>query len=569
MALITHFLRRPWLLALLVFAAAAVPVAWFHREWTKDARQRDQHRLAACAAAIRDALLAESIRHQHLLQSWRGRAESAADCAAWQRALEGDSEIDASRFGAVGIAVWAGAELKVCAVIPVRDAAPFPIGADLAAIPQLGAALAAAGKKWNAMLYASEPFAIPQLGERVVTLTGFQRAGDERGVIFAVLSPVDFLAPAETTMHRMNPDGSLGESTVVKKFLPHVGEGTVTVSAVSAETYERALHGGALDATLNFNSPTGRLLLIFTPGPNFGGGTDGRGRAMLGAGLAVAALLALLAWMQARQRTVLAAAVAARTAELSRTRDDLHTALENERELVRLKSQFVNTVSHEFRTPLGVILSSADILAHYLERLPAEQRAQHLRDIHDSSVQMSRMLEQVLDLGRMDAGALAFHPKPLDLAQVLSRIADESRSACGGNVRLSAEGALAGAAADETLLRHIFLNLLSNARKYSDADAVTDFTVLRERENAVFTVRDRGIGIPAGDLPQMFEAFARGRNVAETPGTGLGLAIVQRCVALHGGTIGLASTEDGGTTVTVRLPLFAEAAGESSTQNPP
>ena len=150
----------------------------------------------------------------------------------------------------------------------------------------------------------------------------------------------------------------------------------------------------------------------------------------------------------------------------------------------------------------------------------------------------------------------ALRSKPLDLAQVLSRIADESRSACGGNVRLSAEGALGGAAADETLLRHIFLNLLSNARKYSDADEVTDFTVLRDGGRAVFTVRDQGIGIPARDLPLVFEAFARGGNVADAPGTGLGLAIVQRCVLLHGGTVHLVSTDGLGTTVTVCLPLF-------------
>jgi signal transduction histidine kinase len=106
------------------------------------------------------------------------------------------------------------------------------------------------------------------------------------------------------------------------------------------------------------------------------------------------------------------------------------------------------------------------------------------------------------------------------------------------------------------LHRHILLNLLSNARKYSADDAQVDFSATRELEDAIFVVRDYGIGIPENDLPHIFEAFTRASNVADAPGTGLGLAIVQRCVAMHGGTIKLDSIAGTGTTVRVRLPLF-------------
>ncbi len=235
----------------------------------------------------------------------------------------------------------------------------------------------------------------------------------------------------------------------------------------------------------------------------------------------------------------------------------LREALANERELVRLKSQFVNTVSHEFRTPLGVILSSADILTHYLDRLPTETRLEHLHDIHTSSRQMARMLDQVLDLGRIDAGKFASAPRPLDLTAFLQRIADESHSASGGApIQLTLTGDLAGANGDEALLRHILLNLLSNARKYSPPDAPIEFTARREGDSAIFTVRDHGIGIPAGDLPHLFESFSRGGNVGDTPGTGLGLAIVKRCTDLQGGTIHIESEESHGALVTVSLPLF-------------
>jgi signal transduction histidine kinase len=235
----------------------------------------------------------------------------------------------------------------------------------------------------------------------------------------------------------------------------------------------------------------------------------------------------------------------------------LREALEQQRELVHLKSQFVNTVSHEFRTPLGVILTSADILTHYLDRLDATARQEHLKDIHRASVQMARMLDQVLDLGRIEAGKLGCTPRPLDLPALLHRITDESHSASSGcRIELHQKGDLDGASADESLLRHIFYNVLSNARKYSSPEAHVEFTVRRENTDAVFTVRDDGIGIPNAAIPHLFEAFSRAANVGDTPGTGLGLAIVKRCTDLHGGTLHIESEEGRGTLVTIRLPLF-------------
>lgn len=238
----------------------------------------------------------------------------------------------------------------------------------------------------------------------------------------------------------------------------------------------------------------------------------------------------------------------------------LRAALETERELVRLKSQFVNTVSHEFRTPLGVILSSTDILTHYLDRLSTETRKEHLDDIFQSCKHMSRMLEQVLVLGGIEIENASFVRLPLDLAALLSRIADESSSANhGGLIHREVATDLAEASGDESLMRHIFLNLLSNALKYSAPDLPVDFTVVRDGSDAVFTVRDHGIGIPATDLPHLFESFSRGSNVKDAPGTGLGLSIVARCVHLHGGTLAINSEEGRGTLVTVRLPLFTSS----------
>ncbi len=248
-----------------------------------------------------------------------------------------------------------------------------------------------------------------------------------------------------------------------------------------------------------------------------------------------------------------------RTLELTAAKRDLLKALNQEKELGELKTNFVNLVSHEFRTPLSVIVSAADILENYFDRLKPEQRADHLRDIRHSTQQMTRLMEEVLLLGKVEAGKMTPKPEPLDLVGFCQRLVDEQLSATSRKcpIRLAHDEFPDDAQADEGLLRHIFSNLLSNAVKYSPAGSPVEFTVKREGEAAAFTLRDHGIGIPVEDQPRLFEAFHRARNVGEIPGTGLGLVIVKRCVDLHGGQIGVESEPRLGTTFTVRLKLFA------------
>jgi signal transduction histidine kinase len=128
-------------------------------------------------------------------------------------------------------------------------------------------------------------------------------------------------------------------------------------------------------------------------------------------------------------------------------------------------------------------------------------------------------------------------------------------------IHFTAAPALAQAQADEGLLRHIFTNLLNNASKYSAAGSAVEFQLEASGHLALFTVRDRGIGIPEADTRLLFQAFHRGRNVGDTPGTGLGMTIVKRCVELHGGKIAFESKEGYGTTFIVALPPFGTAPG--------
>jgi signal transduction histidine kinase len=215
-------------------------------------------------------------------------------------------------------------------------------------------------------------------------------------------------------------------------------------------------------------------------------------------------------------------------------------------------------VSHEFRTPLGIIMSAIELIRHYDDRLPPEQRKELQMDIFHSTQHMAGMMEQMLVLGRVEAGKLACQPAPCDLETLAGKLTDECLSATNQKcvIRWRAEGDLSGAMADEALLRHIFNNLIHNAVKYSPPAGEVVFTVRREAAHAVFQVIDHGIGIPQADLKNLFEAFHRGSNVGEIPGTGLGLVIVKRCVDLHDGTLRLDSVVGQGTTLTVELPLF-------------
>ena len=241
-----------------------------------------------------------------------------------------------------------------------------------------------------------------------------------------------------------------------------------------------------------------------------------------------------------------------------RAEEELRKTLEREKELSQLKSSFVSMVSHEFRTPLGIIQSSAELLRDFHGRMPPEERNEQLESISRNTRRMGGMMEEILVLSRLEAGRLEFRPAPLDLNVFCRRIVDEALSATSRrcSIELSLNSIPHEAQADERLLGHIFGNLLSNAMKYSEAGTTVQFSVAREGCDAVCMIRDQGIGIPEEDRQHLFLAFHRGSNVGTRPGTGLGLLLVKRCVDLHGGKVLLESRLGEGTTVTVRFPAF-------------
>ena len=244
--------------------------------------------------------------------------------------------------------------------------------------------------------------------------------------------------------------------------------------------------------------------------------------------------------------------------ERKRAEVELLRALAREKELGQLRSNFVSMVSHEFRTPLGIIQSSAEILKDYLDQLKPVEREAHLLSISNNTRRMAGLMEEALLLGSLDAGKLEFKPAALELPAFVRRLAEEILSATNRRcpIELSFGRMPVEMQADERLLQHIFTNLLTNAVKYSDPGRPVRFEIGCAGAEIVCVIRDQGIGIPEADREWLFNAFHRGRNVADRPGTGLGLVIVKRCVDLHGGKIKLESQSGEGTTVTVRLPVF-------------
>ena len=216
---------------------------------------------------------------------------------------------------------------------------------------------------------------------------------------------------------------------------------------------------------------------------------------------------------------------------------------------------FVGMVSHEFRTPLAAILSSVDLLDSYGDRLAGEDKSELLMQIRTGVARMTGMIEQLLLTSRLETGSFHFAPVPHRVADLLVQVIGEVERAHPGAQRIAidCDGLDAARQVDPQLLRHILVNLLGNALKYSPADSPVQCRLHGEGERLVITVTDRGIGIPPDDLPRLFETFHRGTNVGQVPGTGIGLYVVKACVDLHRGEIAVDSRPGEGTVFTVRL----------------
>ncbi len=274
-----------------------------------------------------------------------------------------------------------------------------------------------------------------------------------------------------------------------------------------------------------------------------------------------------------RLNEILEERVVTRTAELKAAEASLQIALDAERQLNNIKTAFVGMVSHEFRTPLGIINAAAEVLSRYHDRLTSDQREQHTATILSAVRRMTGMMEHILLLSHIDSGKLALSYVEIDLVAWLSKTLAEIKQTCPSQqlcpqdghasclltheIRMNIDSSevLRRAVLDESMLHHIVGNLFSNACKYSAPEQPIDIGLHYLSPHLILTIRDHGIGIPENEQDQLFDGFFRGSNVGTLSGTGLGLAITHRCVELLGGSIKVTSRSGCGTTFTVTLPL--------------
>lgn len=248
-------------------------------------------------------------------------------------------------------------------------------------------------------------------------------------------------------------------------------------------------------------------------------------------------------------------------AQLEQRQAELAQALAAEQELGELKSRFVSMASHEFRTPLTAVLTSASLIEQYPAAEQQDKRLRHLNRIRQSVNQLNDILEEFLSVGRIEEGKVTAHPGHLNLPIVLRDVlADLQTVLKPGQQVAQAIDCTEPMWLDASLLRKILVNLLSNASKYSAAGAVVQVRATGRAGRLTLEVQDAGVGISPEDQARLFERFFRARNVTNVPGTGLGLYIVGRYVELLRGTISLASALDEGTTVTIVIPYENAAA---------
>lgn len=271
-----------------------------------------------------------------------------------------------------------------------------------------------------------------------------------------------------------------------------------------------------------------------------------------------------------QHRAALEQLVAERTAELQAANEnlqqeiadrrqaesDLQAALNKEKELGQLKQRFTAMVSHEFRTPLTVIQSSADILRRYNTKLSDESKADKLQRILTQVEHMVTLLNDVMSINRADVVGTEYNPRLTDLRDYCRAITQEFQMTGGSHhIAFSAEETPVLALIDPKLFRQALTNLISNAMKYSARGTTVSLALRSDADSAIIRVRDQGIGIPEEDLKNLFEIFHRAQNVGKVQGTGLGLTIAKQAVEAHGGTINVQSVLNRGTEFTICLPL--------------
>jgi len=234
---------------------------------------------------------------------------------------------------------------------------------------------------------------------------------------------------------------------------------------------------------------------------------------------------------------------------------ELKIANDNLQEINEIKTRFISIASHEIRNPLHTISAYAQILQRSSDKLPEEKKQEFYEKIKTYVKKTTDILDDILLLSKGELVKQQLNAVPLNLNEFCLQIVQEIQFINQNKIIFFSLDKNINACIDEKVLRHVLINLLTNAIKYSPKDSSIELELISNDEEVIFQIKDKGIGITPEDQQHLFESFYRASNVGSIPGTGLGLAIAKQCVDLHGGKIAVKSEVGVGTTFTVTLPI--------------
>ena len=232
-------------------------------------------------------------------------------------------------------------------------------------------------------------------------------------------------------------------------------------------------------------------------------------------------------------------------------------ALKKEKELNNLKSRFISTASHEFRTPLSTILSSATLIGKYQQEEEQGRREKHINRIKTSVNNLNGILEEFLSYEKLEAGKVLIKPSPFDLVKLIKEVIEELNAIAKKNQHIFLESAHISLEmhTDHRMIKNVLINIISNAIKYSPENRPIFISLGRERDATIIAIKDHGYGIPEEDQPHLFERFFRGSNATNIQGTGLGMNIVKKYLQLLRGKINFTSVLNEGTEFILQIPI--------------
>ncbi|HSU29123.1 MAG TPA: PAS domain-containing sensor histidine kinase [Chitinophagaceae bacterium] len=241
--------------------------------------------------------------------------------------------------------------------------------------------------------------------------------------------------------------------------------------------------------------------------------------------------------------------------KLEQSQEELSEALDKEKQLNEIKSRFVSMASHEFRTPLTTVLSSASLLSKYNGPDEGDKRDKHIAKIKNAVNNLNDILEDFLSLGKLNEGRVSTKIEEVNIHQTIQETVDEMKPLLKKGQHFILQGHTGCIAnTDKQLFHNILINLISNAIKFSEEGKSITIEALSHKDNVIISVRDEGIGISKEDQVHLFSSFFRASNAVNIQGTGLGLHIVRRYVDLLGGEIKLQSQLGEGTNIQFSIP---------------